>query len=614
MMAAGCSPRADNGQDSSPDQTPAPPPAAVTVPAAADPTSAADVLAPAAAAPEVDAADTEPAAEPEPPATAPQPDELDKSQPAAAEPVAPPVEPGGQRPGDIGLRPNPLRDGESAIPPPAVDRGPPDRKRDDNDTGDTLPFDPVKENGPIFIDWPKPKLAVVITGRLDGYLEPCGCAGKERMKGGLSRRHSFFKNLRGRRGWPVVAVDVGGLVKGFGAQAEMKFHTVVVDSMRKMGYDAIALGKSDLRLPAGELFSEAANTDQVRSPFVSANVALFSFDLAMMAKQQIVETAGMKLGITAVLGKKYQEEINNPDVEMVDPEVALAEVVPAMKGSCDMLILLAHATMEETIELARKFPEFDLVVTAGGRPEPPPEPTKIEGTETLLVEVGEKGTHAVVLGLYDDPASPIRYQCVPLDSRFAESPEIRLLMEGYQDQLRAAWLDGLGIRPAPHPNEELLGPFVGSKKCESCHEQSYEVWKESGHSKAWKTLVDLKPPRNFDPECVSCHVIGWHPTHHFPYESGFLSEAETPQLVDVGCESCHGPGGAHVEAEMGSDTELQEKLQKAIAITKKESQDRQCLSCHDLDNSPDFDFPTYWPKIEHYEQLPEEEDIGNRDE
>ena len=24
-----------------------------------------------------------------------------------------------------------------------------------------------------------------------------------------------------------------------------------------------------------------------------------------------------------------------------------------------------------------------------------------------------------------------------------------------------------------------------------------------------------------------------------------------------------------------------------------------CMECHDLDNSPDFDFQRYWPKVEH---------------
>jgi hypothetical protein len=151
-----------------------------------------------------------------------------------------------------------------------------------------------------------------------------------------------------------------------------------------------------------------------------------------------------------------------------------------------------------------------------------------------------------------------------------------------------------------------------------CHETSYYIWKKTGHAKAFDTLVKLDPPRQFDPECVSCHVIGWHPTKYFPYEGGYESFdgdeakglAKTPHLIDVGCESCHGPGGAHVAAEMGSDEALQRKLQKAVVVTKEEVQDhasdKYCRSCHDLDNSPEFDFETYWPKVEHYEDKDDE--------
>jgi hypothetical protein len=26
---------------------------------------------------------------------------------------------------------------------------------------------------------------------------------------------------------------------------------------------------------------------------------------------------------------------------------------------------------------------------------------------------------------------------------------------------------------------------------------------------------------------------------------------------------------------------------------------KNCMLCHDLDNSPDFDFQVYWPKVKH---------------
>lgn len=471
-------------------------------------------------------------------------------------------------------------------------------------------FDPIAANGEIFVGWKKPKLALLISGRQDGYLEPCGCAGLDRMKGGLTRRHSLFKQLEAD-GWPVVGLDVGGLVKGFGRQAELKFH-LSVDAMQKMGYDAIALGKSDLRLPAGELLSRVASSEGAPSPFLSANVAVFGFDAKMTANHRIVDAGGLRIGITAVLGSQWQKEINNTDVEMAAPEAKLREILPSLKERSDLLVLLAHATMEESKSLAKAFPEFDIVVTGGGNPEPPehveilPRGTNPRGT--IFVEVGEKGMNAIVLGIYDDGV--IKDQRVPLDSRFEDSRDMKEFMRQYQQQLKADGLAGLGIRQVPHPRAEELGRFVGSKECESCHEPSYDVWKKTGHSDAWKTLVELEVPRNYDPECISCHVVGWHPTEYFPYEGGFLSEEETPELVDVGCESCHGPGEKHVKAEMGSDEELQKKLQKAMRVTKEQAQhdkNRWCLNCHDLDNSPDFNFEEYWPNVEHSEDIWEDE-------
>ena len=229
------------------------------------------------------------------------------------------------------------------------------------------PLDLIRENGEFFAGWPKPKLALLITGKIEGYLEPCGCAGIERMKGGMGRRFMLFKQLR-EQGWPVVGLDVGGMARGFGRQAEIKFHTLV-EGMRAMNYEAITLGETDLKLPAGELVAETAAAQNQKSPFVSANVGLFGFDSDMIAKTRIIEAGGKKIGITAVLGKSFQKEIQNAEIEFADPEKAIQQVLPELQKNANLLILLAHATMEESIALAKKFPQFSVVVTSGGQPD-----------------------------------------------------------------------------------------------------------------------------------------------------------------------------------------------------------------------------------------------------
>ncbi|MGQ9574644.1 MAG: multiheme c-type cytochrome [Thermoguttaceae bacterium] len=459
------------------------------------------------------------------------------------------------------------------------------------------PFDPIKENGLFFEGWPRPRLALVLTGRQDGYLEPCGCAGLDRMKGGIGRRFMMLDELRRTRGWPVVAVDVGGQVKGYGKQTELKFQ-ITVQALKKMGYDAVALGRNDLKLPALEVAAHAAGVGGAESIFVSANVNLFD----LIPRQRVIDRGGLRLGITSILGAKYQKELHNPELELFDPEVALGQVLAELKrDKCDLLILLAHASMEESVALAERFPELDVVVTAGGPPEPPADRPQTIGRKTLLVEVGEKGMAAVVLGFYDDPNQPVRYQRVLLDSRYPPSAAMQSLMQDYQSALETLGLAGLNVRPMPNPRLAVQGTYVGSEKCESCHEQSFRIWKKSGHAKAYQTLLKLDPKRNFDPECIACHVIGWDPAQFTPYEGGYWDLAQTPHLVHVGCESCHGPGEAHCNAELRNDPALQKKLQQAMVLTKAEAEKHFCATCHDLDNSPDFQFEAYWPKIEHYE-------------
>jgi hypothetical protein len=473
-----------------------------------------------------------------------------------------------------------------------------------------IKFDPIKENGDIFQGWKTPEFALLISGRQEGYLEPCGCAGLDRMKGGLSRRYSLCKQLRSdgwpkgsKSPWPLVAVDVGGQVKGYDQQAVFKF-VATTEALGKMGYDAVGLGVGELRLPAGDVLVAALDFAGVgQGRFVSANVGVLGDPgtIPQLPTKRIVAAGGKKIGITAVLGANWQSQINNSDLHMSDPAAALPAVLAELKAQhCDLLVLLSHASEQDSIALAKQFPDFDVVVTAGGPPEPPNDKQYVPGTKTLLVTTGEKGMNVIVLGFYDDPQSPIRYQRVPLDSRFDAAREITLVMRNYQAKLQNL-MQGAPPKAKPtHPRAELLGKFVGSEKCKECHEGSYKTWLKTPHAQAWETLKSkTNPPRTFDPECISCHAIGWNTTQFFPYDSGFQSEKETPQLINVGCESCHGPGEKHILAEKGKDVALQKKLEDAVIVTKEESEKRQCFTCHDGDNSPDFDFKAYWPRIAH---------------
>ena len=184
---------------------------------------------------------------------------------------------------------------------------------------------------------------------------------------------------------------------------------------------------------------------------------------------------------------------------------------------------------------------------------------------------------------------------------------MKQLMAAYQDRLKQMGFAGLDLHAVPHPQHDTNGRLVGVEVCKECHEVSCKVWRNSAHAAAYATLANLDPPRNYDPECICCHVVGWNPSKAFPYQGGYESPEKTPKLENVGCDNCHGPGQGHVKAEKGRDQKLQEKMRLAVRITKEEASNpnagkQNCYSCHDGDNSPEFNFKTYWPLIEHKEE------------
>ncbi|MDO4550238.1 MAG: multiheme c-type cytochrome [Planctomycetia bacterium] len=466
------------------------------------------------------------------------------------------------------------------------------------------PFDPIKENGDFFVGWPKPDVTLVFTGRLNGYMEPCGCAGLDRMNGGLSRRATFLNLLR-QQGWNPVVMDTGGISVGFSQQARMKYQTTV-NMFREMNYDAITLGTSDLNFPAGDILSEISTPAKNGNMFLSANVGIFAMDSQTLPPMKIIERNGIKIGIIGVLGDEEIANIRNDEIVYHRSVDSLKKIVPTLKKSCDFLVLLAHATDAESRTYAKELPEIDIIVTSSGPPVPPSSLEVLPETKQYYITIGEKGTHLITLGIYRDNEHPVRYQRVALDSRYKPSPKFMDLMALYQEQLKHSGLKGLGIRPLPNPYTTSHGDYVGSARCESCHEEVYIKWQKSRHGKAWRPLRDAVPARTSDPECVVCHVVGWNIEHMIPYQTGYLNEKDTPHLRNVGCETCHGPGSKHIAAELGNNTAEQEQYREAARISLENAKKNICVTCHDLDNSPNFDFELYWKCIEHKENTEEE--------
>lgn len=402
----------------------------------------------------------------------------------------------------------------------------------------------------------------------------------------------------------MVGLDAGNQVRRFGRQAEIKFH-MTLDGLKTIGYQAIVLGTDDLRLSVDELVAATVPLEGQATPFLCANTAVL--DWSLMPDHKVIEQGGKKIGVTAIVGAQWKEDVARDDVVFKDPSEGLRSVMPKLQAAtCDVLILLAHASVAEAKKLAREFPQFDVVVAAGALvdgTDPLYQPEVLD--DTMFVQTGIKGMFAVVIGVFDDKTTPLRYQRVPLDVTFEDSPEMLKLLKSYQHQLKTVGLPGLGLRPVPHPSGNT---FKGSEKCGQCHEKAFAVWEQTLHASATDSLVNpverAEIQRHFDPECLSCHVTGWNPQRFFPYTSGYLDLKASIGLHGNGCENCHGPGSAHVDAEEGTTADaLMLKALRASMRLPKSAAEKKCIECHDIDNSPGFyetgAFDRYWEDVEH---------------
>ena len=454
------------------------------------------------------------------------------------------------------------------------------------------------EFGPYCDGWKKPAVIIAATGQMHGYFEPCGCS--DPQYGGVSRRAELLKQLE-ERGWPVIPVDLGGTLRRVRQQSQFKFQTLLA-ALRDMKYRSLALGTEELQLGAGWLLSQHLPDDKdpnLTLSFLAANVVLFQTpELGTPVTHRVVQAGDSKIGLTAVYDPKLLDKGVNLDsetVQVLDPVEPLKKAVAAMQAeNGDLIVLLSHSLLSTSQELAKQFPEIPLILSTGPIEEPLTDnPLKIGGT--TLVTVGHKGKHTGLVGWYPDTKDePFRFDLVKLDGkRFKDDPRMIEHMKFYQDMLRDSQL--AETEPAlQHPSG---AKYVGAEKCGECHTKAFAKWSETGHASAFDSLREGRRgiSRIFDPECLSCHVTGWHPQQVLRYDSGYVNEKVSAHLLGNQCENCHGPGSQHIELVEADDLAAARKL---VKVTLKQAQ-TFCYECHDLDNSPHFNFESYWPEIAH---------------
>ena len=458
------------------------------------------------------------------------------------------------------------------------------------------PSAPPEKKGPApTIDWPTPKAAILISGEQDGYLEPCGCA--QGQLGGMLRRFELVDRLTRVQGWPLARVDLGSLVKGPASarggpgQTKVKFQ-VALKALATLGYDALALSPDDLKVGVDEAVGQFLNLPGETLKVVAANVSAAGLEAKLVPSTR-VKAGGVTIGVTAVVDPEALKALRDPALDLLTVksiDEALPGVLADLEKDTAVQVLLVQGSPESARALAKKYPGFDVVVSTSPADSAPADAERLNGGKTLLVSVGQKGKYVGVVGLFDDPKRPFRYQRVTLGPRLdGPAGAMKAVVEGeYREALK-----GQGV-VENFPRHDVVGApqgatFVGAEGCKDCHKNTHAKWATTKHARAFESLEhDPKPNVIFDAECVSCHTTG------FEYTSGWKAPETTAFLKGNQCENCHGPASKHVE-----NPDDKPALAALRLTADGGDKNRLCFRCHDEDNSPHFDFAKYYPQISH---------------
>lgn len=370
----------------------------------------------------------------------------------------------------------------------------------------------------------------------------------------------------------------------------------VLKAYERFQVDAVNLSSRDLGFISKMMSERASAQGSARPPLfermVSASIVSESRD--KIAPQPFIvrevpdrQNQAKSIRI-AFLGLTAIEPAPRAGFKVADPIESARRHLPEAKKRADIVIALAHISTAQAALLARQVPGIDVIIAGNGEIFTSP----IMMGKTLIVFTPFETRKVGELRFYRDSkgALSIRDRYIVLDEAIPDDPAATLFIAAADEAENAAragskklleeWAastNRIRNRPRNDPSEKNESAYISSSACYQCHAEQYLKWANSAHARASGPVV-LKPAE-FDSSCLDCHATGLR-------KGAWMKASDGPQLQNVQCEECHGPGGEHAA-----------KPAKGYGLIRDVK--ASCGGCHTPYTSPGFDFQTYWEKIRH---------------
>jgi hypothetical protein len=468
-------------------------------------------------------------------------------------------------------------------------------------------------------------VTVFVTADLRGYLGPCGCT--EHMLGGIDRAAAQIARAR-RESTSVAYVEAGDSlfdqpdIPAEQVPQDQRKAQALAEAYRQMGLAGFAVGHRDLALGVPFLTSLAlplldaglGPPDAPRKRLVDAGgtrvgfIAAETLDQNTVNAAQAVRWSGAQVVVAllhegAVEVAHQSDQIRGAGIDLVIPSHVAVDTDGEKSRS-----LGASIPVLAPMSKGRSLIRADFVIRAGATPgffvlasdqERQTEADLIaQRIDAELAIVRDPSTSAQLKQLHGGkiaelrtrreqllsarPAPPpgrsyVSYRFIELSDEKPFDPAVKTIVEKYDHdvgQLNLAWAKEHG-RDCPKAAAGQAS-VAGADACDDCHDEAAAVWKKTGHSHAYQTLVEKN--RQYDLDCIRCHVTGYN------LPGGVCRVDRTEGRTGVRCEACHGPGSIHDDDP--EDTNIVKKPSEAT-----------CRTCHTPENSPNFNVAAYMPRI-----------------
>lgn len=409
-----------------------------------------------------------------------------------------------------------------------------------------------------------PEAVVVYSGNLDGELAPCGCSAEGEL-GGILRQATVIEQFR-RESPTAFLISSGGLLSSATPRDRLKSE-YILKAIAALGYDAMGIQWQDLAY--GTRFLARTSV-----PWVVSNAAQSSG----FSKHRMIRRAGTTMAFFAWLDpEKGQPDAHGHQGAMArDDSRAIIQAARRAKRQGAITVLSTELPLEK-VQARLPLRDVDLLLVraayeAYGTP-------RMVG-HTLVLQPGSRGTRLARVSLRMNKAGRIadwKQEVIELSPSVPDSPRFLDWYAEYNAKVKEAYLVVAQIKKSQELGQS---PYAGAQPCQACHPREFATWSQSAHAEAYERLE--KVGKAFDPDCITCHVVG------FDKPGGFIDKSSTPKLVGVQCESCHGQSRDHVAAR-GADPVGNSSWSKG----------QICGQCHIAPHSPAFALNEYWARIAH---------------